>query len=466
MGIEETSGARVAALTRNYLSRYNPFMVQLPRRLAAAAIVTAFLAGCQGTMPSVPGSGQTRTKPSDLVFGIHWIGGTPSETAARNIQRTSGLPNVVPLANEAAAAGVDVIVRLTYKSSYIQIETFAGGTKKTLTEGRASWWTQSAGWRDIGNHLVSNFPAGGPMHAEVLAERAKAQPAGGVTRSDLEAVVKQAMASAGNPKPEASPAPRSDADAPRYKAGERPDDYAVVIGIEKYSDLPEARFAENDAAAVRDHLAALGIPERNIVSLVGAKAGKAAFMKTFETWLPRNAGPESTVWVYYSGHGAPDPGTGQAYLLPWDGDPQFLDDTGYPLKRLYAKLEALPAKRVIVALDSCFSGAGGRSVLAKGTRPLVSKMDLSVPGSKIVAITASASDQVSGTLEDQGHGLFTYHFLSGLNGAAADTRGRVTLDGLYGYLQPKVADSARRQNRDQTPQLLPRREAAAAILLR
>lgn len=441
-------------------------MIKALSRLAASAVLAAGLTACQHTAPSTRVPATPAPKPSDLVFGIHWIGGTPSETAARNIQRAAGLPNVVPLANEAAAAGVDVIVRLTYKSSYIQIETFAGATRKPLTEGRASWWTQNAGWRDIGNHLVSNFPTGSPLHDAALAERAKTQPAGGVTKSDLEAIVKQAVAAAGSPGPEAKPASRSDADAPRYKAVERPDDYAVVIGIEKYSDLPEARFAENDAAAVRDHLAALGIPERNIVSLIGAKAGKAAFMKTFETWLPRNAGPDSTVWVYYSGHGAPDPRTGQAFLLPWDGDPQFLDDTGYPLKRLYAKLQALPAKRVIVALDSCFSGAGGRSVLAKGTRPLVSKLDMAFSGDKIVALTASASEQISGTLEEQGHGLFTYHFLVGLNGGAADASGRITLDALYGYLQPKVQDSARRQNRDQTPQLMPRREAGAAILLR
>lgn len=441
-------------------------MVRSLRLLGAATLVAAALTGCQGTVPAAKVPSRPPPKPSDLVFGIHWIGGTPSETAARNIQRTSKLPNVVALSNEASAAGIDVIVRLTYMSSFIQIETFAGSTRKALTDGRASWWTQNAGWRDISAHLLSSFPPGSPLHDEVLAQRAKAQPAGGLTKGDLENAVMQAMAAAGTPKPEVKAPPRSDADIPRYKADERPDDYAVVIGIEAYSDLPEARFAERDAAAVRDHLAALGVPERNIVSLIGAKAGKAAFMKTFETWLPRNAGPESTVWVYYSGHGAPDPRSGQAFLLPWDGDPQFLDDTGYPLKRLYAKLEALPAKRVIVALDSCFSGAGGRSVLAKGTRPLVRKMDLRVMGEKIVALTASASDQISGTLEEQGHGLFTYHFLAGLNGAAADARGRVTLEALYGYLQPKVQDSARRQNRAQTPQLLPRRESAAAILLR
>ena len=199
-------------------------MVKLPRRFAAAALVAAVLTGCRGAMPAVPGASQAQGKPSDLVFGIHWIGATKADYAARNVQMAAKLPNVVPLASEAAAAGVDVIVRLTYMSSYIQIETFAGGTKKPLTEGRASWWTQNAGWRDIGNHLVTNFPAGSSRYSEVVAERAKAQPAGGVTKSDLEAVVKRAMAAVGSSKPETKTSPKSDADVPLYKSGERPDD--------------------------------------------------------------------------------------------------------------------------------------------------------------------------------------------------------------------------------------------------
>jgi len=116
-------------------------------------------------------------------------------------------------------------------------------------------------------------------------------------------------------------------------------------------------------------------------------------------------------------------------------------------------------------MDACFSGAGGRSVLAKGVRPLVSKAEVGVTG-KTVALTASAADEVTGTIEEQGHGLFTYHLLKGLNGAAADGRGRVTLEGLHAYLVPKVRDDARRQNRAQTPQLMQMTSGAERILLR
>jgi hypothetical protein len=288
-------------------------------------------------------------------------------------------------------------------------------------------------------------------------------PAPPASRSKLETAMPDLTVA--EKKPEASAVVQSDADKPQYSRPEHPDDFALVIGIEKYSNLPDAEFAERDAAAVRRHLIALGYPEANIIGLIGSKATRTAFAKNIESWLPLNVNENSTVFVYYSGHGAPDAKTGQAYLVPWDGDPEYLEGSAYPLKRLYEKLNALKAKRVIVALDSCFSGAGGRSVLAKGTRPLVTQMDMgAVEPGKIVALTASNGDQISGTIDDQSHGAFTYYLLKGLNGAAADDSNHVTLRSLYDYLKPKVSASAHRHNREQTPQLLPAGEPAALLL--
>jgi hypothetical protein len=407
---------------------------------------------------------------SDLTFGISWVGKTDPDYAADNIRRVSRLPNVVPLIQERENPGVDVVVRLTYEGSTLNIETFTARSHAPLTKGKASWWTQAAGWKGVSEHLKTEFAPGTEAHKAALAEREAAAPAaGGLTKGDLAELVKQAVAAAAPPAGGAPPAAAglsSAVDAPTYKAAGRPQDYAVVIGIESYSDLPSASFAERDAAAVRAHLAALGVPERNIVSLTGPKAGKAAFVKTLETWLPKQVDKDSTVWFYFSGHGAPDPRSGQAFLLPWDGDPQFLDDTAYPLKRLYEKLNALPAKRAVAFVDSCFSGAGGRSVLAKGLRPLVTVIDVGEAKDKVAALTASSPEQVSGTAESEGHGLFTYHLLAGLNGAAADKAGRVSLKGLFEYLSPKVADDARRQNREQTPRLWVKDEDAAAVLMR
>lgn len=242
---------------------------------------------------------------------------------------------------------------------------------------------------------------------------------------------------------------------PSFSRPERPDDFALVVGVESYSnELPRADFAERDASAFRAHLVAMGVPERNIKVLLGPKASRSQLEAYLEDWLPRMAKPAGRVFFYFSGHGAPDPKSGEAYLVPVDGDPKFLARTGFPLKRLYSDLAALKAGRVIVALDSCFSGSGGRSVLAAGTRPLVNRTETAVPvGTPLTIFTATAAQETTGTIPEQGHGIFTYHFLKSLREGAAKPGASLTARGLYNSLKPKVQDEAARQNRDQTPGL-------------
>lgn len=257
----------------------------------------------------------------------------------------------------------------------------------------------------------------------------------------------------------------SSVDKPRYTTKENPNNYAVVVGAEKYASLPTAEFSERDAEAVRAHLTAMGYPMRNIYFLNAQQATRAKIAQSVNTWLPNRVGEDSTVFFYYSGHGAPDPKTNQAFLVPVDGDAEDLDSTAYPVKELYAKLGNLKARQVIVALDSCFSGTGGRSVLAKGTRPLVGKIEMGGLPENVIALTASDTSQISGTIEDQGHGAFTYYLLTGLAGEARNDSGHVTVQSLFDYLTPKVQDAARLHNRDQTPQLFTaKREKASARL--
>jgi hypothetical protein len=258
----------------------------------------------------------------------------------------------------------------------------------------------------------------------------------------------------GSAKPGSAMIVHSDIDTPAYKLREIPDNYALVVGIEQYAGLPDAQFAARDADTVRAHLVALGYPDRNVIYLTGQNATRAGIQKYLSEWLPRNVKPSSTVFFYYSGHGAPDTKTGEAYLVPWDGDPQFLATTAYPLKEVYAALEKLPARDVTVVLDSCFSGAGGRSVLAAGLRPMVITVESGfLPQGRLALLAAASRDEVTGGLDEQGHGIFTYYFLKGLSGAAKNASGAVTLKGLFEYVKPLVQDAARRQNRDQTPVL-------------
>ncbi len=269
----------------------------------------------------------------------------------------------------------------------------------------------------------------------------------------------------GDPTPP-QPEHKSDVDTPSYQAKENSDSFAVVVGIETYSLLPKADFAARDGRAMRDHLQSLGYPVRNTMFLADDKAVRSSLEKYVEAWLPKQVDKDSRVFFYFAGHGAPEPKSGETYLMPWDADPKYLDNTGYPMKTLLAKLDALPAKQVFVVLDTCFSGWGGRSVLAEGTRPLVTKVDLSRGSAKhLVLFTASGADEITGTAKEQGHGLFTYYFLKGLNGAARASKEGMTVQDLYDYLRPQVKDAARHDNRDQSPQLFVPPEGQRQLLI-
>src|SRR3990172_4035751 len=221
---------------------------------------------------------------------------------------------------------------------------------------------------------------------------------------------------------------------PDFKAKARPDDLAVVIGIENYRGLPKSDFSKSDAGLMKDYLKAMGFPERNIAFLTDEKASLSDIKKTMELWLPNKVKKESMELIYYSGHGAPEPASGDAYIVPYDGDPNYLSVTGYPIKIMYERLGKLPAAEVVVLLDSCFSGSGGRSLLAKGARPLVMVAEPSALATNIAVLSATQGSQISTSSPEKGHGVFTYYFLK----AVRD--GRKTIGDIYEYIKPLIED--------------------------
>lgn len=320
----------------------------------------------------------------------------------------------------------------------------AGANTEASGRKNAAYWARVEGHREIAQ-LLKARQAELAEARDVADDLKKNQQ----LRELVKAEVREA-ATGGVPKA----AIRSDVDEPNYRFPENAQAFAVVVGVETYADLPSAQYAARDAEAVTRHLLALGYPRRNIITLTESRAVHSALRAYLEKWLPAKVNEASTVLVYFSGHGSPDVVSQQAYLLPWDGKPEFLEETAYPLKSLYEALNTLKAKRVVVVLDACFSGFGARSVLPLGLRPLVNRIERPDPG-KVIVISAANDRQAAGTVNEHAHGALTYYFLKGLNGSAKDAAGNITLRSLYDYLSPKVQDAARARNRDQTPVIWP-----------
>lgn len=308
---------------------------------------------------------------------------------------------------------------------------------------------------DIEPHAFAAFdvPAGtvGPLAAS--ADGALVS----IVNNGRRDVYKTGLGSSSQPPAMAPEIDLPDVDAPpATDAKMDPDAFAVVIGVEKYRQpgIPSVDFAARDARSIYSYLTnAMGFDARNVVLLVDSGASKTDLEKNIGSWLRNRVGPQSRVFVYYAGHGSPNPETGQGYLMPYEADPAYLEDTAYPLSKLYASLGSLPTGDVTVVLDACFSGQGGRSLIAKGTRPLVNMVQArSEPNTTVLA--ATGPNQVSASLPAARHGLLTYYLLAGLHGAAdAKHDGRITSAELFDYVRPAVERAAKRQNVAQTPML-------------
>jgi hypothetical protein len=234
--------------------------------------------------------------------------------------------------------------------------------------------------------------------------------------------------------------------------------FAVVIGIENYRDLPAAEFTTRDARTMKEYLVrVMGFPAENVIALLNERATRGDIEGYVGSWLKKSAGRSSQVVVYYAGHGAPNPVTGEPFLIPYDGNPAFLEASAVPLKRLYQMLAELQAKDVLLIMDSCFSGSGGRSVMAKGGRPIAISVENPMLASKnIVVLSASKGSEISSSYPEKRHGLFTYFLLKGLQGEADLTGDKtISIEKLYNYVTPQVKKVARESLREQTPTVTP-----------
>ncbi len=231
--------------------------------------------------------------------------------------------------------------------------------------------------------------------------------------------------------------------------------YALVIGVEKYRDVKApATGAVNDAKIFANMAKkTMGLPDKNIRLAVADRATKGDIEKHVD-WIVSNVPKGGRIYLFFSGHGAPDGAEGTPYLLPYDGDPSNLERTALPLQGILDRLQNSQAEDAVAFVDTCFSGAGGRSVLPDGARPLVRVKKASAKA-KVALLSASSGEQISGPSADKKNGVFTRFVTVGIGRAEADADGdgQVTLEELASWVKPRVTREARKQGRDQTPEL-------------
>ncbi|MBN1227615.1 MAG: caspase family protein [Deltaproteobacteria bacterium] len=253
-----------------------------------------------------------------------------------------------------------------------------------------------------------------------------------------------------------------DRDIPRGKE-RKPEAIAIIIGNADYSShghgIPDVAYAQRDAAYMKQYVKnVLGYAEENIILEKNVTQGD--LVRLFGTsssrgqlynWVKPN---QSDVFIYYAGHGAPDPKGEGAFLVPVDAHIDYIAANGYLLDTLYANLAKVPAKSITMVIDACFSGDSAAGKLVKNVSPGLLKSATPIKRlENAVVFTSTDKDQVSHWYTDKKHSLFTYFFMKGLKGEA-DKNGdkSINVAELKGYLLDKVPYRARRlTGREQTP---------------
>ncbi len=245
------------------------------------------------------------------------------------------------------------------------------------------------------------------------------------------------------PNTEQPGAAEVDSDIPRA-AEQHSNAVALILAIPQYqsSSIPEVKYAKNDAEVLRQYLIrALGFKPENILPMIPDEQLTYGRIQTYiKSILPSYLEPDgsSDLFIYYTGHGAPSAANHEAYLVPWDGDPNYVNDNNsYSMKKFYVDIELLNARHKIIAVDACFSGYfGSGETLLKSASPVYLTLNNPlVADPNTVIFQSSSVNQVSNWYDEKRHGMFTYFFLKGLQGAADYNHdGVITADELIKYV--------------------------------
>ena len=285
-----------------------------------------------------------------------------------------------------------------------------------------------------------------------------------VTASEPDGTVRQEIRTVVHERPKVAALPPPPPPAPPER-----NRWAVVIGVGGYEspEIPRLRYTVPDAEAIYQVLTGpAGFKKEHVLLLTDKTEKKPTLRNTkwaLGTFLARSAKKDDTVLIFFAGHGAPEVDQrgmerdGLAkYLVPSDADPEDLFSSAFPMDDIQTIFGRIEAERVVVFIDSCYSGAaGGRTFTSKKTRAShVDDLFLErLTRSKGRAIiTASRPAEVSIELSELGHGIFTYYLIQGLKGAADLNRdGIVTLQELYEYLEQQVTQKSRAVGGNQHP---------------
>lgn len=207
--------------------------------------------------------------------------------------------------------------------------------------------------------------------------------------------------------------------------------FAIAIGINQYAFCQPLGYAMQDAVAVRQYLIeAAGFPADQCFLLTDhspAIEGQSTqpTREILQTWIEelcyKRLRPGDLVWVFVSGRGLCE--QGEDYLLPMDGDPNRVQETGISLRWLYEGLQAAMVDTALVLLDISREGT------IATTEPLGQDTVNLAFQSGVATLLSCQPGEVTHESSALRQGFFTSVLLQGLKAQHGTTIGH-----LYQYL--------------------------------
>ncbi|MCB9150916.1 MAG: caspase family protein [Caldilineaceae bacterium] len=246
--------------------------------------------------------------------------------------------------------------------------------------------------------------------------------------------------------------------------------HALLIGVGTYRHMANADVpvTVRDAQALREVLEDgnyCGYPSEQITLLQEEATTLAGLTAALDN-LAASTSAESTVVLYYAGHG--EYGTdGNYYLTTHDSQREgakVAAGTGLSDKVLMEKLRQIPAKRLLLIFNACHAGALSPELSLELSSDAPSHLGINGPpaaaleailstGEGRIVMTACRPEQKS----QIGHGeltLFAQALVDGLRGrGVANSGGYISAFGLYEHLYATVKEGAADLGRFQEPEL-------------
>lgn len=231
--------------------------------------------------------------------------------------------------------------------------------------------------------------------------------------------------------------------------------WGVFIGVSQYQDRSlNLTYADKDATELHRFFAEQfrgRIHPDHFHLLTNQEANRGQVLRTVGEVL-RRAQPEDVVILSLAMHGVLDPSGEDLYFLTHEADPNLPEDNAISRHDLLRQISRSKARRIVLFLDACHTGAFGSSGALVAMRAsdatdinrLLSAMGKAQTGIAVLSSSSAAERSQEGEQFCGGHGAFTCGLLTGLSGAADENRnGLIEIRELFDFTYRAVKISTK-----------------------